>query len=555
MMVGLAFCGAYPLYHLGLDQYDGTGTRRYFVFQYLPQLLAAIIVVWVLVINATIHRTYPFIALASGQGTANSGVLYDAKLFPTNLLIPNISYLTRGGPWLALWALAFWLTILFSIPLQSCLFQTRYFADDEGWRWTTVQPVAWTLFGLYTLLLLAVGALLVRFSIGQTGLKWDPRSIADILAIFHRSNILNDFDHSEVEAKVSRPLKDIKLGYWRRSRHESETFYCIGDENTPLRRYSLERGKMRPVGDQHQADIEAQKPSDSTNGNFRADIHNPALRYRWVPWFLRDTYIVAWAIISIVLFIAFLVVSFVDNAVQNGFLPEVPALTSMAGFSPADFLYSFVPAFIGMLLFLVWQPFDSYFRSLQPFASLVAPRGCSAESSLLLDYNALLPLHVTARALLAGHFRVAWISFIGLASIVLPILAGGVFSARWVTSAQQVRTTASMPGYIALTVFLAIYAFSFLTVFPTRKRYLPHDVSTLGELVSFFYQSPLLAEDAFKEPQNKIDLVTKLLGSAFEEKNGSRFAFGIYMGQDGREHLGIDRYERPGYGEMLVDFV
>ena len=555
MMTALAFCGAYPIYHNGLSDYDGTGTRRYFVFQYLPQILAAFIVVWTLIINSTIHRIYPFVALASGRGRGNSGVLYDSKLFATNLLIPNLSYLTRGGPWLALWALAFWITTVFTIPLQSCLFQTRYFSEGQEWKWTTVQPVAWTLFGIYTLLALSLSALLLRFAIGETGLKWDPRSIADILAIFHRSNILNDFDRSEIEKNVSRPPKDIKLGYWRRSRHGSETFYCIGDENAPLRRYSLERGKMRPVDDQYQTDLEAQHYANLNHGNFRADIHNPALRYRWVPWFLKDSYVVAWAIIAIVLLVAFLVVSFVNNAVQNGFLPEVPAPTSMDGFSPADFLYSFVPSFIGTVLFLMWQTFDTYFRSLQPFASLVRTGGSSAEKSLLLDYNALLPLHATFRALFAGHLRVAWISFVGLWSIALPILAGGVFSARWVTSTQEVRTIASMPGYIALTVFLAIFAFSFLTLFPTKKRFLPHDISTLGELVSFFYQSPLLAEEAFKEPQSKIDLVTKLLGSPLDEKMSSRFAFGIYMGQDGREHLGIDRYERPGYGEMLVNFV
>ena len=551
MMIALAFCGTYPIFHEGLSGYDGTGTRRYFVFQYLPQILASMIVIWLLIVNSALHRIYPFVALASGSGAGNSGVLYDARLFPSNVLTPNLSYLTRGGPWLALWALTFWLA-MFTIPLQSCLFQTRYFTDGQTWRWTSSQPVAWILFGIYFLVVLGVCALLLRFALGETGLKWDPRSIADILSIFYRSNILNDFERSEIETAVSRPPKDIKLGYWRNSRHGTETFYCIGDENAPVRRYSLEKGRMRPINDQSLLDLESQRPAKYAYDTFRTDIHNPALRYRWTPWFLRDTFVVAWIVIAVVFLIAYLVVSYVNQAAERGFLPQLPAPTTAYGFSAADFLYSFVPSFLGMVLFLVWQPIDTYFRALQPFASLAQSGGSSAEKSLLLDYTSCLPLHVTLRAFLAGHFKVAWISFVGLWSITLPVLAGGVFTARWVSGAQQVRTSASMPGFTALTVFLIIYAFSFLAIFPTRRRYLPHDIGTLGELVSFFYQSPLLAEEAFREPRSKIDLVTKLLGSRLEEKMSSHFAFGVYMGQDGNEHLGIDRFERPGYGEMLV---
>ena len=552
MVAALAFCGAYSLHHNGFSGYDGTGTSRYFVFQYLPQILASVITVWLLIIQSALHRIYPFVALASGRGTRNSGVLYDAKLFPTNHLIPNFSHLRHGGPWLATWSVTFWLA-LFTVPLQSCLFQTRYYADDKIWRWTTVQPIAWLLLALYVLLIFGLCALLLRFTRGETGLKWDPSSLADVMAIFHRSNILNDFERSEIETSIVHAPKDIRLGYWRNSRHGADTFYCIGDENAPMRRYSLERGKMRPVNDQPPLDLESQRPMKLGFDTFRGDIHNPDLRYRWTQWFLRDTFVVAWIVIAFVLLVAFLVVSFVNNAVKTGFLPQLPSPTTSQGFSPADFLYSFIPSLLGMTLFLVWQPIDTYFRALQPFASLTNRRGSSAEKSLLLDYMACLPFEITFKALINGHFRVAWISFVGLTSVALPILAGGVFTVQFTPSTQQVVTVASMPGYEALVVFVIIYVISLLAIFPTKKRYLPHDISTLGELVSFFYQSPLLAEAAFKEPRSKVDLVTKLLGTPLDEKTSSRYAFGIYMGQDGREHLGIDRIERPGYGEMLVD--
>ena len=554
MLAALAFCGAYPLHHNGLYPYDGTGTRRYFIFQYLPQILASIIVLWLFVIQAALHRIYPFLALASGHGSGNSGVLFDTKLFATTYLIPQISYLRKGGLWLAGWAIAFWLA-LFTVPLQSCLFQTRYFAQDGMWRWTSVQAIAWVLFVLYLILTISLSTLICRFALVETGLKWDPTSLADIIAIFHRSNILNDFQRSEIEETVRRPAKDLRLGYWRRSQHGEDTFYSVADENLPVSRYSLERGKMRPINNQRQLDLEAQYPSTSGPDSFKVDIHNPSLRYRWVPWFLKDTFVVAWIVIAVVLLVAFLVLSFVNNAVEIGFVPKLPSPTSAGGFSPADFLYSFIPSLLGMILFLVWQPIDHYFRAMQPFASMADRDGSTAEKSLLLDYNARLPIQVTIYALLNGHFKVAWISLIGLMSITLPILAGGIFTAQFVRSHQDVRTEASLPGFEALVVFLIIYAFSFLAIFPTRKRYLPHDISTLGDLVSFFYKSPLLAEGTFREPKSRIALVTKLMsGGSAEEKYNPHYAFGIYMGLDGREHLGIDRLERPGYGEMLVEF-
>lgn len=470
----------------------------------------------------------------------NYGVLHDMKLFPVNYLIPNLSFFRHQEPLLGLCSVIFWLG-LFTIPLQSCLFQTRYYTSENVWRWTAVQPIAWTLFVLYLLLLVALLLLLFRFIPRQTGLKWDPVSLADILSLFHRSNFLSDFAGSEMHTSSmsQHTAKHLRLGYWNTSKRASEAFHGIGEENAPVPRSSL--GEVVPNTDY---DLEGQEPMKTSTFDTLRDVHDPALRYRWTPWFLRDGMVVAWIVIALVLMVAFIVVSFVNHAVQRGFLPLLSAPTTTQGFSPADFLYSFVPSLIGVFLFLVWQPIDLYFRVLQPFASLAHPDGASAEQSLLLDYTACLPIEVTIKALINRHYKVAYISFISLLSLTLPVLAGGIFTAQFVVKSQDIRVIASMPGYYALVLFVAIYAVSFIVIWPTRKRRLPHDVSTLGQLVSFVYQSPLLAESAFADPKSKIDLVTKLLGTPAGEKEIPRYAFKVYVGRDAREHLGIDRLER-----------
>ena len=554
MLSGLLFCAIWPTSHSGLWQYDGVGTGRYFIFEYLPTMFACLIILWLLIIQSAIYRTFPFIILSKKRITLNSKVLHDSALFPANFLLPNLSFFAHQELSLGICSLTFWLA-LFTIPLQSTLFQTRYYLPEGVWRWTTVQPIAWTLFVLYLLLTIGLILLLVRFAIRKTGLKWDPVSLADILTLFHRANFLSDFERSEIADSPSRnfPLKHLRLGYWMTSRHTDETLYGIGEENVPARRYSLERGKMIPVTDLSAFDLESQQPvKTSTFDTLRGAIHNADMRYRWLPWFLKDGFVVAWITIAIVLMIAFVVVSFVNGAVKIGFNPMLPAPTTPQGFSPADFLYSFVPAFIGTVCFLVWQPIDMYFRALQPFANLAGPRGSSAENSLLLDYTSHIPVRITLTAALDRHYKVAWISFISLLSISLPILAGGVFTAQYIVELQSVRMAADMPGYYALVVFVVIYALSFLVIWPGRQRELPHDIRTVGQLVSFIYQSPLLSDTAFREPRSKIDLQTKLIGTPKGEKVRPRYAFGVYVGQDGLEHLGIDRLERPGSVETFM---
>ena len=564
MIALITLCNIWSMRHNGLLQYDGVATTRYFLFQFLPQILASIIVLWLLIIQITVARTFPFTALASSHDDHTSTILHTTALFPTDFMIPNLFFFKHSEPVLGVCSIIFWL-VLFTVPLQSCLFQTRYYTLDaqSSWRWTSVQAVGWTLLVLYVLTIAALILLILRFSRGQrTGLKWDATCLADILTLVHRSNILSDFEGSEVRSSMasSQMPKKYRLGYWRTSIQPDDHFYNIGESNAPVNRYSVEHGKMKAKAsderntDYASYDLEGQRPwRTSTLDSLQKDIHSTVIQRQWIPWFLKETFVVAWIVIAVVLTIAFVVVSYVNRAVELGFLPQLPAPATPDGFSPANFLYSFLPPLLGMILFLAWQPIDLYFRALQPFANLSQPRGATAENSLLLEYTACLPIEVTIKAALAGHWKVAYISFISLLSITLPILAGGVFTAQYFARDGEVRSAASMPAYNALVFFVIVYALSFLVIWPGRKRHLPHDIRTLGQLISFVYQSSLLHDAALKTPQTKTDLVTRLLGAEVGEKSVvPRYGFGVYYGMDGREHLGIDRLKRPGSGEMLI---
>ena len=554
MLAALIFCNVRSMKHNGLWRYDGVSTSRYFVFQFLPQILASLIVIWLLIIQIALHRIFPFIALASGRSPRNSEVLHNVALIPTTFLIPNLIFFKHAESSLGVCSVIFWLA-LFTVPLQACLFQTRYYTIDEQgiWIWTAVQPIGWTLLVLYILLVAALTLLFLRFWRRPTGLKWDPTSLADIFVLAQRSNVLSDFEGNDNQTYSNKfPIsKQYRLGYWRTSNQPNDAFHGIGEAHAPVDPYFLAHG-LRKIGGSDERNKDRKSIDNDSQRAFNTDSFEPgfqatAERYRYIPWSLRDSCVVAWIVTAIILMIAFLILSFVNHPLSRGFLPLLPAPTTSYGFSPADFLYSFLPAFVGMLLFLVVQPIDLVFRALQPYASLANARGASAEQSLLLDYTACLPGAVIIKAALAGHLKVAWLSLMATMSITLPILGGGVFTAQFFPATQDVRIAASMPAYDALVFFVVLYALSSVLVWPGRKRHLPHNFRTLGQIISFVYCSPLLQDNKFREPQSRIDLVTRLLASSKAQGyEGARYAFGLYKGLDGRRRLGIDQINRDG---------
>lgn len=523
----------------------------------MPQLLGIIIVFWIFVLQAAVYRIIPFASMSSQR--FQDRVLQDMSIYPANFLLPDLRHFRCGEPAVGICLLIFWISY-FTVPLLSCMFQTRLF-DFNGlqqWRWTNVQVVVWVLVVLYVLLIAATVLLMLRFRRKRSALMWDPVSLADLIPLFQKSNIIPDLHRSEISESIRAhiPPRPLRLGYWTTSR-SSEIFYAIGEENAPVRRPSKQQGEAneKSIAGFDSPTFNAEHQRYSNAESFTRNIHSPFFRYRYAPWFLRDSSIVAWIVASLTLYLAFLIISFVNRAVARGFLPRLPTLTNPLSFSPSNFLFSFLPSLFGMLLFLAWQPIDTYFRAVQPYANLSDPqgRGAIAKQSLLLAYTSNYPIQITFLALKNHDFKVSYISLVALLSSTIPILAGGLFTAQFFDQ-TEVRIAATMPAYYALCVFLGVYAFSFLVVWPKRKRYLPHGVGSLAGQLSFLYQSEVLLGGGGMSTMEgrggfrRGKFVGGLIGDADSGTKEKRYAFGIYVGRDGREHLGIDRLERVGGG-------
>ncbi|KAF1807938.1 hypothetical protein P152DRAFT_510104 [Eremomyces bilateralis CBS 781.70] len=626
----------------GILDYQDFGDSRYFLFRYLPTLVGMLLLIWVMQIDIALTRISPFIALSSPSRKARTKAVF-LDLAAKQFLIPSRAFrqFRAGQPVLGVCMILLWLQI-FTIPLLASSYNVKFFGPVDGgvWRWVAAQIVVWVVVGLYVLQLLA----LVLIAAGlwparaATGLRWDPRSLADIAAMLERANIMSDYADSETFATTQEFHKRLwnrtdRLGYWYTSQRPGDVFYGIGEEGGPTRRYSVERGRI--LEKSTPSDIPAGSHRDIEAGySIRSDIRSLDIRRRYLPWFLRDTFAVAWFVIAFVLLIAFLVVSFVNNATMKGFLPMLPALADDAGFSAPNFLYAFIPALLGLILFLTFQAIDLHIRALQPYASLSSSNGATADRSLLVDYVHRFPLSATLAAAANGHVLPAYTSFITLLNLAIPVLASGLLWAQFHPSTPSSRASIPAPAFTstsipphsllprqsalsgttlisahppalyALCAFLSLHALPYfiLLLTPRHKSLsLPHRSSSLAETISWLYMSPMVSDAAFARCASKADLVTRMLGRqrvvvqrsgflgsvaslvggggrvgeevrvksgkslAVPEPRGdvekgvagvggpAMYGFGVYLGRDGKEHLGVDRVRRgEGRGEMVL---
>lgn len=578
----------------GLWDYGVFGDNRYFVFEYLPTLLGMILLLWLFQIQIAVTRMAPFLAMSSSTSKLRLAGP-DLPIHTGGFLLPKTRYFGAGMPVLGFFMVIAWLQ-LFTIPLLASSFNAYFVGGPQtgAWRWIATQGVIWVVIALYILLLIAAVALIIYLArLEETGLKWDPRSLADLVVMLERSNALDE----ETEGRRD----PARLGYWRTSLRPSEVFHAYGHANEEPRRYGVENGQIREKYVQRgsvETDLEANRPSTGANrrskdamlGGTGSDDARPAMAY---PWFLRFSAALLWATIAFVLLLAFLIVSYLPSTrVAAGFLPALPTFVNRMGFGADNFLFSFIPALLAELCLLFWLDIDFAFRRYQPLFSLMRPGGDLAERSLLPSYSADLPGMVTAAAAANGHWRVAWLSFVSLIAAALPVLAGGVFWAQFSIPQQSVRIYAHMPGFYALTVLVTLYALSYLLILPltAAQRNLAfhaprngHGFESFADVLALVRSSRILDDFAFHGPASKVGLVTRLMsvqpgtkiegrpnitphpeaatskmsladsvrgfGAARQNAIGAahihavpKYGLARWSGRDGSEFWGIDRY-------------
>ena len=102
--------------------------------------------------------------------------------------------------------------------------------SENGWKAVISDKIGYTLISIYGLLALLTAVILARLWGRDTGLKWDPVSIADQLALVQGSNIWSIFSGLELSSQKDflASLKEratnfgtIRLGYWKHCQEAS----------------------------------------------------------------------------------------------------------------------------------------------------------------------------------------------------------------------------------------------------------------------------------------------------------------------------------------------
>jgi hypothetical protein len=605
-LFALAVTAIWSRVRTGLTPYGAFGDGKYFLFRYLPIILGMIVLLWLFQIQTALHRIAPFIAMASDSPNARAAGA-TMPLRPRGLLLPTLVHFKAGQPVIGGFMIVAWLQ-LFTIPLLASSFNV-YFqgAPNSGrWVWIAVQGALWTTIALYLLLVAALVALFVwLLKCRSTGLKWDARTLADLIVLFERSNALDD---ATTSADIPR------LGLWRTTNRTNEIFHTFGIANESPRSYAVgEDGRIRekmPAGsspgqlsnnrfsDPYDGDLEAQRPvsMDAILPNSQKPAGSA------IPWFLRPVFVILWPIISILLCLAFLIASYLPSTnIVRGFLPDVSAIVGTMGFSSGNFLYSFLPATIAMIVLLLWLEIDLAHRRLQPFASLTetsnthnanekittSQDGDIPDRTLLANYTASPVSSTPLLALLNGHLRVALLSTVTLLALAIPILAGGCFWSQFSIPQQRVLMYVHPAGYYALTVFVVLHACAYLAIMPeSNLRRAAHHLGpleTFHDIRRLVARSQILDDLAFHSPRDRTDLITRLLSgrpviaglqptqskvSLADSMRGfvrlrmatsmlqtdpvtgapvdaePRYAFGRHVARDGGECWGVDRVGR-----------
>lgn len=536
MTTALIFSAVYSDRNSGLTPYPGSiYSGQYFVFRILPQLLAAIIVLYAQAVSSTSYRVLPFTALASEDPRQRYLALFQ-NLYPTSFLWPQLV-----GPWqFKMFNVAAWLAC-FTIPLQSSAF-TCLFADGN-WIWAPVQGVVWTLVALYILLTLSTAVLMV-FWFGQwTGLMWDVRSIGELIPLLNRSNTTATYERLGSSGRTSDLKSQLhdrcfdRLGYWRTE-----------DMLTGGIWYSM--GSAAPQSS-HDAKITQDIMGKRASYDLSVGSHDLAVptnlgrgRYKYLPWYLRDGPVAAYVAVAGILLLVLLIISFLPQTqLETGFVPLLEARPASGAFSAANFLYSFLPSLLGMVFFLLFQSLDQALRILQPWGELCRPDGSVARKSLLADYAACLPFQATWKAISNGHWRVAAISLMAVLFVLIPIMAGGLFMA--LTSPDgQVRMYPSMPVFGVLLAFLFLYVGGLSLLMPRRRQFLlPRPVTSLAGIISLCATEELTQDSAFRAVRSRRDLKGRLGVEHGDARDESVWYLGLVPGRD-EQRLSVRRLNR-----------
>jgi hypothetical protein len=275
-------------------------------------------------------------------------------------------------------------------------------------------------------------------------------------------------------------------------------------------------------------------------------------------WFLQDLPLVLIASVLIIV-IALTITGLAKHHIQNGYDHHIfSTFTIDENFVGLDyfqegFRYRFLPVLLMYAFNYIWSGADWYYRATEPYAGM--NEAAPATRNLLLDYPSSHPVLATVKAFRNGHWRLAICLALSLASAAPPIVANGIFTIT--PSEAQLTVSIQKVSFWASFCIIVLYVFCLIVIRPPPKYRLPRRIISINEVFSYCYQSRLLDDIGV---DGKPVFSVQDIGEGREHLEAriylakKEYQFGLYLGKDGRRHMGFDVASRDDGNVQVTKF-
>ncbi|KAI9770740.1 MAG: hypothetical protein M1840_002990 [Geoglossum simile] len=505
----------------------------HFATRYIPTVVGTITTIMWRAIATTLGRMTPYISLAANRNPGREHHSRGYRTVTADCMAP-VRYFTAFE-----FASRHWLysTVAFSVyfPLAFVTSLKSTFLivvphGESGWDIRVSQPVTAVLIAIYLYFAVLTCIMVIRLWNRPTGLKWDPVSIADQVALFHGSNVLNDFNGLELGSwsavRDALSERTYRLGYWEKGA-DRKVWYGIGRESN------------------------GEEDDDLPHTRDVPDYYHP---YRVTFIQLTLPVMVFWALLLLFGIIG-CIYGLASKRIQRGII--LGNTITVIGYrinmsqGTATFLFRGLPTFLSQVYTaFLWYSADRFCRMSQAFDGMYKEAQPASEN-ILLGYQSDLPFVVSIKAAMNSHWRIAHLSAMSLLANILPVLVGAVFTVTPGTENITIRT--SIIVFYAVFAFLCLYFISIPIAWPPRRRRLPRTIYTIADIISFCYASELVMDPAF-DLQRKEDTREHMECKLFLEEH--KYLFGKYLGTDGKRHLGFSiskKVEGEGQSVEWID--
>lgn len=200
-------------------------TQNYLAFRYVPAAIGTLTTIWYRAIAGSLFRMTPYISMAAPDGSHGARRIIQNDYADLNG-VWNLINMAQNRHWLMLISISVLIIINpLMVPLKAAFVQIT--PNDNGWTVVVLLKIGYALISIYACLIITVTFILIRLWNRDTGVKWDPASVADQIALFQGSNVLPLFDGLEFALPMMRHkilqsrapyFGTVRLGYWRHKR-------------------------------------------------------------------------------------------------------------------------------------------------------------------------------------------------------------------------------------------------------------------------------------------------------------------------------------------------